>query len=146
MYEAWRRADPPRHQHRSGTFCFRSTVRTLKQRCSLVFVFPSPFDGIPTLRIMVAKARYIFCAKPNGELSPAYLDGEYLARQLSNSGVAAAARSASVSLPSGRRANKEAFFREFKAFPRVLQRSRVILTADSVQGRSGTASRRTSFS
>ncbi|CAM9259462.1 unnamed protein product [Ectocarpus sp. 6 AP-2014] len=68
------------------------------------------------------KVRHIVCIKPNDQLSPSFLDGRNLLRQLSSAGVAAAAERGILSLPSGRRVDKEAFFNDFRVVPGAIQR------------------------
>ena len=68
------------------------------------------------------QVQYVLCVKPNEELSPDYLNDEDILRQLQMAGVVAMLRSTSLSLPGGGRVDKEAFFRNFRALPEVLQR------------------------
>ncbi|CAB1104757.1 unnamed protein product [Ectocarpus sp. CCAP 1310/34] len=70
------------------------------------------------------KVRHIVCIKPNDQLSPSFLDGRNLLRQLCSAGVAAAAERSILSLPSGRRVDKEAFFNDFRVVPGAIQRYR----------------------
>lgn len=72
--------------------------------------------------LTLLQVHHVFCVKPNNELSPSFLDGKGLLRQLSAAGVAAAAQARILSLPAGRRVDKTIFFREFRVVPGVIQR------------------------
>lgn len=68
------------------------------------------------------QVRHIFCVKPNEQLSSKSLDSTGLLRQLSEAGVVAAMQIGSLSLPSGRRVEKDAFFKRFRIVPGAIQR------------------------
>lgn len=98
------------------------------QQLRTLCVFPPLCDiphvcGVtPCLSLVSTQVRHIFCVKPNDELSASYLDGTGLLRQLSAAGVAAAAKTGILSLPTGRRVDKEEFFQDFRVVPGAIQR------------------------